>query len=326
MQHPIVCRLLPVVLLVIVQAVRAQSLTIVEYNCENMFDCRHDVGKSDEEYLGGAPRYWSWGRYHRKLNAIGRSILATDVRLPGLVVLCEVENDSVVRDLCRRSLLRAAGYDYLVTSSPDVRGIDVAVLWQPSDLRPICYDEVELPVPSGSRPTRNLLHVVFLDASLDTLHLIALHAPSRLGGRRSTRLRRRLAECVEQIVRSAGPSARFIVAGDFNDPPGGAMLRYLADHCHLVSSTRDALGSHGARGTYRYRGKWQRIDHILLSPSLSSRLLSARIADTPFLLERDTRYGGVKPFRTYNGARYQKGVSDHLPLCVVLGISDAEDE
>ena len=48
-----------------------------------------------------------------------------------LVALCEVENDSVLFDLTKRSAIRTAGYEYVMTSSPDERGIDVALMYQP---------------------------------------------------------------------------------------------------------------------------------------------------------------------------------------------------
>lgn len=44
------------------------------------------------------------------------------------MALCEVENDSVLFDLTRRSALRGVNYDYVMTDSPDERGIDVALL------------------------------------------------------------------------------------------------------------------------------------------------------------------------------------------------------
>ena len=47
---------------------------------------------------------------------------------PALVALCEVENDSVMRDLTRYSALREADYRYVMTQSPDERGIDVALV------------------------------------------------------------------------------------------------------------------------------------------------------------------------------------------------------
>ena len=46
------------------------------------------------------------------------------------VALCEVENDSVMRDLTHYSALREADYRYVMTQSPDERGIDVALLYQ----------------------------------------------------------------------------------------------------------------------------------------------------------------------------------------------------
>ena len=77
-------------------------------------------------------------------------------------------------------------------------------------------------------------------------------------------------------------------------------------------------GTHGAKGTYRYHGVWQSIDHVFVSPVLLDHVEQAYINDLPFLLEEDKKYGGAKPLRTYNGMRYQKGFSDHLPLVVRL--------
>ena len=109
-------------------------LTLVELNCENMFDYTHDDGKQDTEYLPEATRHWTRNRYWHKLNNIAQEIIScssADGGIPDLVALCEVENDSVMSDLSRRSLLRNAGYEYLMTSSPDMRGIDVALMYSP---------------------------------------------------------------------------------------------------------------------------------------------------------------------------------------------------
>ena len=58
------------------------------------------------------------------------------------------------------------------------------------------------------------------------------------------------------------------------------------------------------------------IDHVLVSRVLRDFVAESFINDAPFLLEEDKKYGGVKPLRTYNGYRYQRGFSDHLPLVV----------
>lgn len=127
--------------------------TFVELNCENLFDYTHDEGKDDMEWTPTSIRHWNKGRYWRKLNNIGQEIISCGEtpslnrerlrvgeqssgmgrggsptwQLPDMVALCEVENDSVIRDLTKRSMLRNAGYEYLITQSPDLRGIDVAV-------------------------------------------------------------------------------------------------------------------------------------------------------------------------------------------------------
>ena len=92
-------------------------------------------------------------------------------------------------------------------------------------------------------------------------------------------------------------------------------LRYLeANGLHNI--TAEAKGTHGAKATYRYQGRWQSIDHILVTPVLLDAVEQTYVNDAPFLLEEDKKYGGVKPLRTFNGYRYQRGFSDHLPLVV----------
>ena len=107
-------------------------LTFVELNCENLFDTRHDSLKQDTEYLPEATRHWTKKRYWQKLNNTAQELLSCcNDGIPDLIALCEIENDTVMRDFSRRSLLRNAGYEYVMTQSPDLRGIDVALLYSP---------------------------------------------------------------------------------------------------------------------------------------------------------------------------------------------------
>lgn len=292
-------------------------LTLVELNCENLFDTSHDPSKQDTEFLPDGARHWTSTRYWKKVNAIGQEILScVNDDLPDLVALVEVENDSVLRDICRRSLLRNAGYEYLITSSPDVRGLDVALLYQPSRFHPLCYESLNVAPLKGMRPTRDLLYVKGVCATGDTLHVFVVHAPSRYGGELETRpYRQHVADVLLNSIRQIGLSAHIVVAGDFNDYAEGPSLVSLYQG-GLVNVSKHAVGTNGARGTYRYRGEWRSIDHVLTSPSLHERTEFSYINDAPFLLEDDTNYGGKRPKRTFNGFRYQKGFSDHLPLVV----------
>ena len=295
----------------------SQSLTLVELNCENLFDCRHDSLKQDTEWLPDGQRKWTPGRYWRKVNQIGQEILSCQQEgVPDLVALVEVENDSCMFDLTRRSLLRNAGYEYLMTSSPDVRGIDVALLYQPFSFRPICYECLEITPLEGMRPTRDILYVQGEVISGDTLHVFVVHAPSRFGGEKQTRPNRLLVmQRLTDVIRLLPADAKIIVAGDFNDYADSPSLLFLQEN-GLHNMTRNAKGVHGAEGTYRYEGRWQSIDHILVSSVLRDSVAQTYVNDSPFLLQEDKKYGGVKPLRTFNGFRYQRGFSDHLPLVV----------
>ena len=292
-------------------------LTLVELNCENMFDCQHDSLKDDTEWMPDGKRKWTPARYWRKLNHIGQEILSCQQEgVPDLVALVEVENDSCLFDLTRRSLLRGAGYEYLMTQSPDVRGIDVALLYQPMTFRPICYDYLDVKPLEGMRPTRDILYVKGETLLGDTLHVFVVHAPSRYGGEKQSRPNRQLvADRLMGVVKQLPADAKVIIAGDFNDGATDPALRFLEDN-GLHNVTAKATGSHGAKATYRYQGVWQSIDHVFVSTVLLNSVEQSFINDAPFLLEEDKKYGGVKPLRTYNGYRYQRGFSDHLPLVV----------
>jgi len=297
--------------------VLASFLTLVELNCENLFDCQHDSLKQDTEWLPDGVRKWTPARYWRKLNHIGQELLSCQQEgVPDLVALVEVENDSVVFDLTRRSLLRNAGYEYLMTESPDLRGIDVALLYQPFRFRPICYDYLDIQPLEGMRPTRDILYVQGETQRGDTLHVFVVHAPSRFGGEKATRPNRRVVmNRLVESIRLLPPDSKVIVAGDFNDGATDPALRYLEAY-GLHNITAEAKGTHGAKATYRYQGRWQSIDHILVTPVLLDAVEQTYVNDAPFLLEEDKKYGGVNPLRTFNGYRYQRGFSDHLPLVV----------
>ena len=302
--------------------------TIVEFNCENLFDTRHDTLKLDQEFLPTSDYHWTPTRYWRKLSRVGQALAATGevsgtMLLPDLAVLTEVENDSVMRDLCCRSLLRTAGYRWVMTDSPDERGIDVALLYSPLSFRLLSYSFVRVTPTLGFQPTRDILYAAGMVATGDTLHVVGVHAPSRRNGELASRpYRMAVARAVCQLVDSVTANSRhplIVVTGDFNDYSESPAILELVKH-GLTEVSKDAVGSHGARGSYRYHGEWRSIDHLLCNDALVRRFVSCRIGDAEFLLEKDKKYGVVKPRRTYLGPRYLGGTSDHLPLVTVFDV------
>lgn len=301
-------------------------LTFVELNCENLFDTRHDSLRNDTEFLPDGSYHWTPWRYWRKVNRVAQTVLActgdtVGAPMPDLVALCEVENDSVMFDLTRRSLLRGAGYEYIMTDSPDRRGIDVALMYSPFAFAPVSHRSVTVTPPAGFEPTRDILYVCGRIVGGDTLHVIVAHLPSRRGGERQSRpLRKAAAACIAHLVdsvMSVSPQADIIVAGDMNEYSGSAILSRLCANA-LRDVSEHATGTHGAKATYRYQGRWGSLDHILASHDLAAGVERCYVVDLPFLLEEDTKYGGVKPKRNYYGPIYHDGFSDHLPLVAIF--------
>ena len=296
--------------------------TFVELNCENLFDTVHDSLKNDMEFLPESNYHWTRTRYWRKVNHLSQEIIALGEltpqwHLPDLVALCEVENDSVMIALTKRSLLRKAGYEYVMTDSPDERGIDVALLYQPTSFRLLSYYPIRIKQLPDARPTRDVLYAKGILINDDTLHVFVVHAPSRRGGEQASRPYRlqvasQLSHSVDSLY-ALNDSAKILIAGDFNDYDDSPALKFLEQH-HLINISKGAKGRNGAKATYRYHGEWRSLDQMLCSQALAIQNNGCEIGDLPFLLEDDEKYGGKKPFRTYLGPRYLGGYSDHLPL------------
>lgn len=318
-------------------AAQTARFRVMTYNVENLFDTCHDAGRDDCEFLPDAVRRWTGQRYRFKLDRICRVLAAAGGDMPvDLVALCEVENDTVVRDLCERTLLNRLGYRYVVTDCPDPRGIDVALLYQPERFQPFVRSDIRLPLVPGERPLRDVLHVGGLLPTGDTLDVLVCHLPSRRGGTREAELRRRRSA---RALRRAADSIRacrcrpsLLLMGDFNDGSDCPSLskslgtRPVSDDMSSDTSALYVLSAglkarDGIRGTYKYRGVWNMLDQIIAGGVLFDaqapfrvRRGSCRIFVPAFLTEPDGVYGGVRPRRTYLGTAYVGGFSDHLPL------------
>ena len=298
-------------------ALAQESFRILFWNTENLFDCKDDPKKNDNEFLPDATRRWTYFRYRDKLKNLAKGIVASgDEYVPDLVGLCEVENDSCLYDLTRRSPLKEAGYRYVMTDSPDQRGIDVALLYQRGSFKLLQYQSIRIPFKQVKKaPTRDILHVVGKVVSGDTLDVMVVHYPSRRGGKaKSEPYRLLVAEILKHAVDSVmqvRQNPNVVIMGDFNDGPSSPVMKKLCSDGRLVN-----LMQGKKEGTYRYRGAWEILDQFLVSENV--RMKNAEVLQHPFLLEEDEKYGGNKPFRTYNGMRYQGGFSDHLPIILDL--------
>lgn len=313
-----------------------QSMTVMFMNAENLFDPEDDPLKDDDAYTPQGDYHWTKSRYWDKLDAISKVIVAADEdQSPALVGLCEVENDTVLRDLTARSALKGAGYGYIMTSSPDRRGIDVALLYRKSFFRLIGQESLSVNLNQyGGGATRDVLHVIGMLENFDTIDIYVCHWPSRYNGKeQSEPLRVSAARVVRSSVDSifsVRQKPYVIIMGDLNDGPDDASVRQgLKANAYIKGEGLDdrelvTVMDPYEDGSYKYQGVWDKYDQFVVSASLlnglgCTQMLEADIMRLDFLLTDDDGYGGKKPFRTYNGRRYQGGYSDHLPIKMRIG-------
>ena len=208
------------------------------------------------EFTADGKRHWTAGKYWRKTENIAKAIIGSCGRdtLPDLITLCEVENDSVMEKLTRRTALGKLGYRYIMTNSRDERGIDVELIYNTYSFKPICHHSIRLEDNHPEHPLRDILYVSGCIASGDTLHVIVVHAPSKFGGAKKSLKRRMVVmeKTVEIIdsIRHTNRDAKIIIAGDFNDTADSKAMTYLEGH-GLVNVTLHACGKHGAQGSYK---------------------------------------------------------------------------
>lgn len=309
---------------------------ILSYNVENYFDCVDDSLTRDEEYLPGGIRGWNYSRYVEKQWHIAQVIVAVGAwEPPALIGLCEVESRKAMEDLTRYSVLKNMGYDFVHHESPDTRGVDVALLYQPGLFRVIrdAAVRVDFPEAPGST-TRDILYVSGVVGEADTLHVFVCHFPSRLGGEAESEGKRiRAAQVLRARVDSLfgmNLSSKIVIMGDFNDYPDNRSMSDVlraafpgdvvpaGGLCNLMYPLHLA-----GKGSHKHDGIWGALDQIIVSAALLDTVRGlhvererVRIFDAPFLLEDDLKFLGKQPFRTYVGMRYHGGFSDHLPVYV----------
>ena len=296
---------------VIQSAVLAQdSLTIISYNVENLFDCQHDTLKNDSSFLPDGMHHWTYYRYQTKLDRIAQVIVnISGWESAALVGLCEVENTRCLRDLCYR--LKRFHYKYVHYESDDERGVDVALLYDSTKVKVL--KSKSLKVDLNEDRTRDVLYACCLLNKRDTIHTMVCHLPSQLGGGATTHWKRQAAKQViqQQIdsIYSVQPEATIVVMGDMNSE--------AKDDLQGMNNLMIGLAKEG-KGTHKYHGIWSCLDQFYVSSRLLEKA-GARIFAPAWLQEEDTKYLDLQPKRTYVGFRYHDGYSDHLPI--VLHVS-----
>ncbi len=309
------------------------------WNIENLFDTTDAALIRDDDFTPTGKYQWTEERLVKKFQDLSRVIhdidKSNDLAILGLA---EIENKSVLNRLNKDFIRR--GMKMVHKESPDERGIDCAMLYDP-DI--VTAEHVQfLPLfLAGNEKTRDIVEVEFSfnDSRNDgTIYVFVNHWPSRWGGQKETEpLRRSAARTLRtriDHILSKDPHADILIMGDFNDYPNDPSL-YEVLRAHeagprtypgdLINTTW-SLDKNPDAGTCMYRGKWTVLDQIIISAAMRDHsnfnwaFESTQTFMPDYLIEKDGKYQGW-PYRMYRSGKYHGGYSDHLPVVCTIQVN-----
>jgi predicted extracellular nuclease len=305
--------------------VSGETIKIAFWNVENLFDLLDDPHTNDNEFAINGKKNVTQEIYDLKLKNMAEVIDALDTDILGL---CEIENRFVLKEL---DSAVARDYKIIHYDSPDNRGIDVALLYDPKKLTVTHSEPVPVTLPTG-RPTRDILYVKAIFAQTD-LHLFVNHWPSKYGGaEKSIPLRAAAGKTlrieVESIL-SQDLNAEIVIMGDLNDEPidpsvtmhlGATMeLDQIGKNDQILWNVMKIWHRNSSGSTYKYGGNDMVYDHLILSTGLVDNIglklvkNSVGVFDGYGYRQHGGKYDGY-PFRFWAGNRLLGGYSDHMPI------------
>jgi hypothetical protein len=314
-----------------------ELVAIGYYNLENLFDTIDSEGVAEGDFLPNGAKGWNSERYYYKLGQMSRVIseIATDKTPDGLAVfgISEIENRMVVEDLVKTDKLKDRNYQIVHYNSPDRRGIDVALVYNPKYFEVTNSVSARLFTADSSFKTRDQLVVSGLLRG-EEVHFIVNHWPSRSGGEKRSRPKRnaaaQLSRSLADSILTINPKAKIMIVGDLNDDPTNHSVAKYLKATDDKSKFADGyfynpyltLYKKGI-GSLAYRDSWNLFDQIILTPALVNdekddwSYYKANIFKKPYMINQEGQYKGY-PKRSFVGNKFQGGYSDHLPVYVYL--------
>ncbi len=311
---------------------------VMFYNVENLFDTEDDPGTLDDEFTPESEKQWTPKRYEKKLDDLSEVFTSVDGRnLPAIIGLCEVENPQVLQDLISTRKMKKEDYGIVHEDSPDIRGIDVALIHRKDMYTVDSWKKIPVEIPSDSITTRDILYVKGKTAGNEILHCFVNHWSSRRDGEKETERRRiyasvTLRKAVDSII-NFEPEAKIIIMGDFNDEPTNNSLHSFlnANNKRKNTTNRDLynlmydMHNFESKGTYSYKGNWNMLDQLIVSQALIHDrkglyldFTDGKIFREEWMMYSNPKIGEATPNKTYGGISYFGGVSDHLPVYLIL--------
>ena len=319
------------------QGKQYQAYGVAFYNLENLFDTINNNGKYDRDFSPAGQKQWNGDKYWKKQHNMAYAISHMKSKItpmgPAVIGISEVENITVIQDLVKQPEIKDMHLQIVHHDSPDRRGIDVGLLYNPRFFRVL--NVTNTPLIIEGKPdfrTRDVMCVTGIIGGSDKVSILVNHWPSRLGGQeRSNYLREAAAALNKHVADSClavDPNQGIIIMGDLNDDP-------MNSSCAEVLNAKEDIKDVKAPGFYNpwwstlakgigtlaYRGQWNLFDQIIISDyflgSDKTKLsyFKHSVHNWEFLKTPDGERQGY-PLRTYVKGAFTNGYSDHFPTQV----------
>lgn len=315
---------------------KIQVAGIAFYNLENLFDTipNNPLGR-DVEFTPGGARQWNHKKYWSKIQNLARAISSFTSKQtpygPAIIGVSEIENRSVLVDLVNDPQLKPWNLQICHHDSPDKRGVDVGLLYNPR------YFKVENvtnhTLTEIGFATRDQMCVVGKLLG-SPLAVIVNHWPSRLGGQEKSSPNReaaaRLCVHIADSLWKVNSDMDVVIMGDLNDDPQDKSCAVVLN----AKRDRKDVGEHGfynpfwkklddGIGTLAYKSAWNLFDQIIISGNLANapdnrwHFWKAEVLNFDFLKDTEgTRQN--YPLRTFAAGVWLNGYSDHFPTEIFL--------
>ena len=318
--------------------------TVMSWNVQNLFDAVDD-GNEYPEFDPGSEA-WNERLYLRRLERTADVILSSDIGVPDLVVLQELESTNVLDDLAAGPLA-GKGYRWHL-AVPGFSIIRCGIL-----SRYPLYDVQVIDCGYyGTRPLRPAV-LFTVDTPSGLLRVAAAHWKSPRDGRAATEKSRcREAGILKSVLLpllQRTPKAQVLIIGDLNTPGDGQVVPAalspwnpgidMASEKSVLYRTEFPEGTgvregqlvffdpepdpgRGSPGTFWYHDEWERPDRALLSRGLVNA--PGLVFDSCRTVPELAGDNSGRPVRWISSR--EEGYSDHLPLLLEFFIEPAEED
>ncbi len=332
------------------QPAATETVTVMTFNVQNLFDNIDDPDKDDKAYLPVAAKQsashieacneiavdswrneclyldWSDDAIGVKLDVLAASIRqVNDGRGADIIALQEVENISILNRLRTEKLADLGYLPAILVEGSDLRGIDVAFLSKLPLATEAVLHPLELPeFPDRQSDTRGVLQATFALPGGALLTGFSVHFPAPF---HPTAMRVAAYEHLATLRDALPAEQHAFAAGDFNttsseDDRESLLERYARPYWTIAHD----VGCDDCDGSYFYHGdaSWSFLDMIFFSAARGEKTTAEIRGDSVMIANaypaQNGENGTPQRFDSKNG----HGVSDHWPMVTTIELTEKQ--